>query len=562
MLLRITRTTPTLIVAMAFAATLVTVVATEASNAVRTHGSGAHGPADPADWIAAIDEHEPEVIVVANRLMRGNLDLEQLAEALGARVSVFTTSAGMSAWQFLVVKNVIEQTEHVPEAVVLVTRDDYLTRPRKGVTQDFVLQLNALHGRHNRGAQHGRREGSMFIPYVVEPELETLAYGTGDLPTPTAPVEHSFLPYMLEIAGERGFRLAVVRFKRYQQAVAQAAEGDPTDLLEHIDPEIIERFHSTPTTRHTRALADYLDREGTAFIDLMDHPDITPEHFTQHSDRLTGDGQTLYTQLIADGLRPLLDASPPAVLTHRPTLPVTAAFAPSLEPGPRRDPVVPEPDADLAQGLLAHWRLDGDAGTIVTDSGPHAIHGKMRGQMSYEDNAVTGAVGGALAFDGIDQTIEFRSEHLKRLPQTSASFWINWSGPNTGATFQTLVGDYHFYRGLFIYCSNQGAITFASYHEAEDRRSPRRHNLNWRHQLEPGEWTHLVAVFDGEQKITYVNGEQANRTEHSGEIVGAGGLFLGWSVNVYYFHGQMDDVRLYDRALGEDEIRQLYELGK
>ncbi|MFI2430382.1 LamG-like jellyroll fold domain-containing protein [Streptomyces sp. NPDC018693] len=81
----------------------------------------------------------------------------------------------------------------------------------------------------------------------------------------------------------------------------------------------------------------------------------------------------------------------------------------------------------------------------------------------------------------------------------------------------------------------------------------------------PGEWTHLVAVHDATAKQIrlYVNGrlqgtDAAPRTwEAQGPLQVGRTIWTGKYVD--YFPGSIDDVRLFDRPVADDEVRQIFQ---
>ena len=80
------------------------------------------------------------------------------------------------------------------------------------------------------------------------------------------------------------------------------------------------------------------------------------------------------------------------------------------------------------------------------------------------------------------------------------------------------------------------------------------------------DWTHLCGVWDGSVWRLYVNGEQAATQvvetaptyDERPFIIGADTEF---GVVTHFFDGTIDEVRLYDRALSQDEVVTLYEAG-
>ncbi len=79
----------------------------------------------------------------------------------------------------------------------------------------------------------------------------------------------------------------------------------------------------------------------------------------------------------------------------------------------------------------------------------------------------------------------------------------------------------------------------------------------------PEKWNHQVVVYDGQRVKEYINGELARDAAATGERLGAG-LPLevgGWSQYGFGFDGQLDEFRVYKRALSFEEIRELFAEG-
>ncbi|MBD3181444.1 hypothetical protein GF312_04075 [Candidatus Poribacteria bacterium] len=79
--------------------------------------------------------------------------------------------------------------------------------------------------------------------------------------------------------------------------------------------------------------------------------------------------------------------------------------------------------------------------------------------------------------------------------------------------------------------------------------------------VETGSWTHLTIVYsDGTQKF-YVNGEFVGEAVAELNLNTANELLIGAGANeldphLFLFVGMIDDVRLYNRELSEDEITE------
>ncbi|MCK4823489.1 LamG domain-containing protein, partial [bacterium] len=71
------------------------------------------------------------------------------------------------------------------------------------------------------------------------------------------------------------------------------------------------------------------------------------------------------------------------------------------------------------------------------------------------------------------------------------------------------------------------------------------------------EWHHYVLTYNRDKQILYINGEESAQTNFSEAInTNTDNLIIG-----EIFSGSIDEVRIYNKALSEDEIENLYEFG-
>lgn len=74
-------------------------------------------------------------------------------------------------------------------------------------------------------------------------------------------------------------------------------------------------------------------------------------------------------------------------------------------------------------------------------------------------------------------------------------------------------------------------------------------------------WIHLVQTWDGRRLELWIDGERRDSTSAVGALaLGDSPVRIGWD-QYYFFQGDIDEVRIYDRALSDDEVRGLFRLG-
>ena len=250
----------------------------------------------------------------------------------------------------------------------------------------------------------------------------------------------------------------------------------------------------------------------------------------------------------------LAPARPPRLLVPPP------APQPRL---PDREPPPPlTPAAALARGLAGHWRLDDGPGSTARDSSGHAQDCVVQGG-AREAAWIDGARGGALSFE--------RSGHLE-CPQPEARttaaaevtlvVWMKpkqlTSGHRALAVRETdgALGDYFFLglKGMEL------VVTSRAW----------RANLAYTLPATAGAWVQAAFTHskDGTTRL-YVDGIEVGQStaRPRGTIHVTGPLSIGAGLPRagqgrpgrprQAFHGAVDDVLLYDRALDKDEIAWL-----
>ena len=75
--------------------------------------------------------------------------------------------------------------------------------------------------------------------------------------------------------------------------------------------------------------------------------------------------------------------------------------------------------------------------------------------------------------------------------------------------------------------------------------------------LVANQWSHLALTYDGVRMRLYVNGAQVTERLLTGTITASTGVLRlgGNSVWSEFFQGQLDELRVYNRALGAAEIQ-------
>ncbi len=213
--------------------------------------------------------------------------------------------------------------------------------------------------------------------------------------------------------------------------------------------------------------------------------------------------------------------------------------------------------------LVLYFSFDDDLGNEARDHSQFRNNGTIEGR----PQSVGGKFGSALMFDATDdQVVVSTNETLEIRDQITLMVWVR-PGPNLTADWRNIVGKSP--------TNVLGNNTF-SYSIRSDNSGALRFSLNlggWQYVLGPtlvqDTWYHITGTYDGTRLTLYVDAKSAGTTQASGKInVVTDPVCIGNLVNAAgasqneYWSGVIDEVRIWNRALAEDEVKRNMELGK
>ena len=204
------------------------------------------------------------------------------------------------------------------------------------------------------------------------------------------------------------------------------------------------------------------------------------------------------------------------------------------------------------------YPLDEGSGTVAGDSTGNGLDGAVNGPQW-----VAGVDGSALDFDGIDDHVIVSDYVQSGAPLTVTGWAYAHSLPQWGSivkNWANQTGAFH----LGLYESDgdfQVDVT-----EADENVVSLREGAGT--PLPTGEWHHVAVVADAAEVSLYRNGKIVDRVDYDGTLkTSRPGLGIGVKLNnagtipsnslPSYWHGILDDVRIYDRALCQSEIERL-----
>lgn len=214
---------------------------------------------------------------------------------------------------------------------------------------------------------------------------------------------------------------------------------------------------------------------------------------------------------------------------------------------------------------VAHWNLDDgltDSSTLTAVDSAGGNDGTLSG-FALPDSWIEGIIDGGLAFDGIDDVVDAGAgTQLDLTGSLTMTVWINWQGGNSDSTYGHVIGKNR-YGGAaddsyYIKCETDGRITFGVTESGSN------YELTGSTGINQDEWHHIAVVFEpGTAMTIYLDGEEY-ATDTTGIPAGTAvtttpftmGQIDGTSTG-YAFNGYIDDVRVYDTAWGQTDVRNL-----
>ena len=213
----------------------------------------------------------------------------------------------------------------------------------------------------------------------------------------------------------------------------------------------------------------------------------------------------------------------------------------------------------LEFGMLAHWSFDETNGTILHDSSGNDLNGTLNG---FNNPWSPGRKGGSLRFDGVDDHITFAGiTQLNDIRPLSFSGWLKLDHNGSGYVFAKRSLSQGYWRFFASGPSKNWLVRSTTGSAPALQTAEATPFFHWQHITLT--WNGLLT---GQNTKLYIDGSEQmsiTRTAGTGQIVSdVGNLFtLGNRPegNSSYFKGWMDDFRIWNRVITQNEIQALYQ---
>ena len=240
--------------------------------------------------------------------------------------------------------------------------------------------------------------------------------------------------------------------------------------------------------------------------------------------------------------------------------------------------------SNAQNGLVAHWSFDSISNNQFIDHVTNQTGGTVYGCQS-----VPGVVGNALEFDGVDDFARIPGNGnlppavFLGLSEGSISVWFRVESIPTINGIRPI-----FYYGREFGCdffdaANEGFIIEVG-HAPIHAGSKRLYFTSWTNgctlpsfcynaatSMVAGKWYHYVAVVGSNFNTGYLNGElmidrhynfgNSSTHEFFSDALSPENLMIGkgyWDSNEMFFMGAIDEIKVFDHALTQEEVDVLY----
>ena len=215
--------------------------------------------------------------------------------------------------------------------------------------------------------------------------------------------------------------------------------------------------------------------------------------------------------------------------------------------------------SSLNKGLVGHWTMSQDSlkGSLLADKTPYENDGTIYGATFTTDRK--GKANSAMSFDGVDDYIDCGNDESLRITNNlSVSFWFK--NNVTPSTYNAYIGRYKtsgntrvwsisYDDGIRSYFSKNGASGIGTSALT----------------IENDVWYHFLVTFESGVVKQYLNSELKSTDDISTTVdslydtdtkLVIGARDEGTS---NFIPANLNDVRIYNRALSETEIKTLYD---
>lgn len=224
--------------------------------------------------------------------------------------------------------------------------------------------------------------------------------------------------------------------------------------------------------------------------------------------------------------------------------------------------------APFVGGLVGWWKFDDGNNTTTSDASGNNNFGTWNGTSTTRYGVGKSGSSGMFVRESRDYLSTFANMSKAK---NTISAWIKIGSSSTNTRGQQIFYSYpttHYPSFIILEKSGQlytyNAERNGVYDVGMNLGCPYSANYSCVGAISASQWVHVVVSHSGSSEIVYVNGVQTASRAYSGTGGITGQFRMGWAFWSYqdYFTGELDDVRLYNRAFSAAEVQALYNATK
>lgn len=209
---------------------------------------------------------------------------------------------------------------------------------------------------------------------------------------------------------------------------------------------------------------------------------------------------------------------------------------------------------DADPKLVGWWKFDEESGKTAADSSGHSRNGTLKKELSFDKNSVQGRTGKVLKFDGDGYVEITKYRGVTGTQARTVAAWIR-TKTSEGKIISWGTEDYG---KMWIFGFIRGRIGV----------TPSGGYLYMKDETNDDKWHHVAVVVEEAELPNLYNNVKLYKDGIPAVIHDIGLLDL-WPIDTgndldvrigLGFKGLIDDVRIYERALSEQEILALFKL--
>jgi hypothetical protein len=201
-------------------------------------------------------------------------------------------------------------------------------------------------------------------------------------------------------------------------------------------------------------------------------------------------------------------------------------------------------------GLVGHWKLNQTSGTTATDTSVIASNGTVNGTANWSSDCGNN---GAFDFNGSTNYITIPdSSYLRPTSALTIAGWVKGNSWGAGSDADTVLRKGEASPTNYSLGISDGRVELTL--DGTDGAGIRGNTV-----LATGQWYHVAAVWDGATVRLFVNGVLDNTPPvRTGTInTDTRTLYIGGRSGSDLFNGMLRDVRFYNRAVYDSEIKKM-----